>query len=148
MDTIRATGGRICRICGRFRLLVEFGSDLHGWLRGRVCYRCQAKTRPKREADRTKSKVQARRRRAARETTWDGVTDSEIFARDDWTCQMPVCLNPNTRSITKAPWPDPWSRSVDHIVKLSEGGSDDVGNKRAAHLRCNISAGAKRRSRA
>lgn len=36
-------------------------------------------------------------------------------------------------------WPHPLSKSVDHIVPISKGGTDDIENLQLAHLRCNIS---------
>lgn len=36
-------------------------------------------------------------------------------------------------------WPHPLSRSVDHIVPVSKGGSDELENLQLAHLRCNQS---------
>jgi 5-methylcytosine-specific restriction endonuclease McrA len=88
---------------------------------------------------------QENRRRARRgpAATYDGVTDSEIYRRDSWTCQMPACLCPDGRAID----PEltghgtlPWAPSVDHIVPVVLGGRDDAANKRAAHQLCNADA--------
>lgn len=38
-------------------------------------------------------------------------------------------------------YPDPLSRSIDHIVPLSSGGTDETSNLQLAHLRCNILRG-------
>lgn len=34
-------------------------------------------------------------------------------------------------------WPDSMSFVVDHVVPISRGGSDEIGNKRASHAVCN-----------
>lgn len=39
-------------------------------------------------------------------------------------------------------FPDPLSKSVDHIVPLARGGAHSIENVQAAHLRCNLSKGA------
>jgi 5-methylcytosine-specific restriction endonuclease McrA len=56
-----------------------------------------------------------------------------IFERDSWTCQ--IC----GRKINKRlKWPNPHSKSIDHIIPLSKGGDDRPLNVQAAHLRCNL----------
>lgn len=60
-----------------------------------------------------------------------------VYERDAWTCGL--CEEPVARD---APYPDPWSPSLDHIVPASLGGSDDPSNLRLAHLRCNLVRGA------
>ena len=60
-----------------------------------------------------------------------------IAERDHWTCG--ICRGPvNPRRI----FPDPLAGSLDHIVPLSKGGSDeDPANVQLAHFRCNWSKG-------
>lgn len=59
-------------------------------------------------------------------------TDAYIFERDGWTCQL--CR----RKIDKRfKYPNPLSKSIDHIKALSKGGADAPINLQAAHLRCN-----------
>jgi hypothetical protein len=63
-----------------------------------------------------------------------------IYERDNWECQMPVCLCPDGRAI------DPelrgtqsrWAPSLDHVVRRSDNGPNDRGNMRAAHRWCNM----------
>jgi hypothetical protein len=129
------TGKLTCSRCGR-EMPAQF--DKHGWLKGSTCTTCEYKANPKK---RRRDNIESRKRRDARYATWDGVTDREILDGDWWECQMPRCLNPEGRVITGVSWPDPWSASIDHILPLSLGGTDTASNKRAAHLRCNISAG-------
>lgn len=138
-ENVRRAGERTCQACGRTKPLAEFGGvDKRGWLKSAVCYRCQAAARPK---NRRQNQVQNRKRRDARYATWDGVTDREVLEADWWECQMPRCLRPEGREIPQVSWPDPWSPSVDHVLPLSLGGTDTASNKRAAHLRCNVSRG-------
>ncbi len=40
-------------------------------------------------------------------------------------------------------WPHPMSPSIDHIVPVSHGGTDDLDNLRLTHLTCNVRRGAK-----
>jgi 5-methylcytosine-specific restriction endonuclease McrA len=78
-------------------------------------------------------KTELRRIRSQRRAqTWDGVTDAEIFERDRWRCG--ICGKRIGRSYV---YPDGRSKSIDHVVPLSEGGEDTASNKRAAHLLCN-----------
>jgi len=57
-----------------------------------------------------------------------------IYNRDQWVCG--IC----GRKINKRmKYPNPLSPSVDHIVPLSQGGTDTPTNVQASHLRCNLS---------
>ncbi len=59
--------------------------------------------------------------------------DTYIFERDGWICQ--IC----GRKINKRlKYPNPLSKSIDHIVPLSKGGDDSPANVQATHLRCNV----------
>ena len=79
----------------------------------------------------------AKRRRAAKlGAVVERVEIADIFARDGWRCQ--IC----NRKISQTKlWPDPMSKSIDHILPLSSGGAHSAANLRATHLRCNISRG-------
>ena len=60
-------------------------------------------------------------------------TDTYIYERDCWMCG--IC----GRKINKRlKHPNPLSKSIDHIVPVSKGGSDAPINVQAAHLRCNM----------
>jgi len=60
-------------------------------------------------------------------------TTDYVFERDNWMCQ--IC----GRKINKRlKWPNPQSKSIDHIIPLSRGGNDSPLNVQAAHLRCNV----------
>jgi len=88
---------------------------------------------------RNSSRAAHRRRRAGNDAyTYDGVTDEEIYERDRWKCRMPACLHPESRQLYPGlALDDPWRASIDHVVPLSEGGTDTADNKRAAHHHCN-----------
>lgn len=62
------------------------------------------------------------------------VRPSDVFERDGWVCQL--CLTPVDRSLM---WPDPASKSLDHIVPVSMGGEHSPENVQLAHLGCNSS---------
>lgn len=68
----------------------------------------------------------------------DDYRPSQIFERDNWTCQL--CAMPVDESLS---WPHRFSASVDHIIPLSKGGNDTLSNVQLAHLTCNISKGAR-----
>ncbi|MFC0504956.1 HNH endonuclease [Micromonospora costi] len=48
-----------------------------------------------------------------------------------WLCELPV--DPSLY------WPHRWAGSVDHVVHVSNGGTDERSNLRLAHLTCNVS---------
>lgn len=90
---------------------------------------------------RTEKKQDAdRRRRASLVGARNGgsVFLSEIVVRDGTDCRL--CGEPVDMALA---YPDPRSRSVDHITPLSKGGAHDPSNCQLAHLRCNIVKGAK-----
>ena len=64
--------------------------------------------------------------------TWDGVTDEQIMERDRWRCG--ICGKRIGKSYK---YPHPRSKSIDHLIPISQGGDDKAPNKRAAHLACN-----------
>lgn len=91
---------------------------------------------------RSSNRAATRRRRAAHRSSWDGIEDYEIYERDSWVCQIPVCVCPSGRTIDRsAPHPTPWSGVIDHIVPLILTADDTAPNKRAAHYRCNARKG-------
>ena len=61
---------------------------------------------------------------------------AEIADRDSWFCGL--CKLPVDATLA---YPDPMSKSLDHIVPLSKGGAHDPSNAQLAHLRCNVSKG-------
>lgn len=61
-----------------------------------------------------------------------------IAERDEWTCQL--CHEPVDPALQ---YPDPMSKSEDHVLPLSKGGAHDPDNVQLAHLRCNVIKGAR-----
>lgn len=62
--------------------------------------------------------------------------DREIFERDRWTCHLchkPIDNNADRKS--------PEGATIDHLVPLALGGSDEPSNVAAAHWRCNRDKG-------
>lgn len=59
----------------------------------------------------------------------------KVFVRDGWTCH--IC----GRGIDTSHMGTIWAPSVDHVVPVSRGGTHNLDNLRAAHLRCNMSKG-------
>lgn len=59
-----------------------------------------------------------------------------VAERDGWICT--ICLAPVDRALR---FPDLMSASVDHIVLVANGGSNDAENLRLTHLGCNMRRG-------
>ena len=62
--------------------------------------------------------------------------DIDIFERDNWICG--ICGQKINKRLK---YPDPRSKSIDHIIALSRGGADAAINLQAAHRRCNMGKG-------
>lgn len=71
-------------------------------------------------------------RRGAPSISGQVVTDSEIFERDGWRCQL--CGDPVLPFIKGL---HPRQASIDHIVPVSKGGEHVAANLQLAHLGCN-----------
>ena len=141
---LRTAAELVCLSCGETKPRDSYRSDSRyaagSGIRSRRCRDCERSPESK-STERKRQYVRARRRaRKGAGKTYDGVTDEQIFERDRWECQMPACLHTAGRAIEPQLDHGPWRRSVDHIVPLSRGGSDRQGNKRAAHLKCNVAA--------
>lgn len=88
--------------------------------------------------DRRRNNYHARRARLAGGRNGDAVMLAELLARDGYRCG--IC---GDSVDADAAYPDPLSKSIDHIVPLSRGGAHSPENCQLAHLRCNVSKGAK-----
>ncbi len=60
-----------------------------------------------------------------------------------WRHQCGICPLCGQRIDSSLAYPDPLSKSVDHIVPLSRGGTHERANCQFAHLVCNIRKGAR-----
>jgi hypothetical protein len=56
-----------------------------------------------------------------------------VFERDGWVCRL--CGKKVDRSLS---WPDPFAASLDHVVPLVWGGTNEFTNLQLTHLRCNL----------
>jgi hypothetical protein len=130
-------------VCKPVTACLTCGRHFHPRLRASQRY-CSTACSNRRSVDpaspmldrRTRYLAKSRARRLQQALTWDGVSDDQILDRDGWRCH--IChrkIKPTPRN------PHPKSRSIDHIVPLSEGGDDTAANKRAAHLGCNMARG-------
>lgn len=68
----------------------------------------------------------------------DPVRLSGIVERDGQSCRLCGCDVDLTLR-----YPHPMSKSLDHVVPLSRGGAHTIENVQLAHLRCNMSKGAR-----
>lgn len=80
----------------------------------------------------------ARRRIAIESATIESFDPTEIFERDEWICG--ICDEPVDQALKH---PDPMAKSLDHIQPIALGGDHSRANTQLAHLRCNISKGAR-----
>ena len=87
---------------------------------------------PTRRKSARRERYQSARKRL-RSSLAPGVGDQAIFARDRWTCHL--CDLPVSRTLKH---PHPMSPSIDHIVPVGEGGTDEPANLATAHLACNV----------
>jgi hypothetical protein len=60
-------------------------------------------------------------------------TDREIFERDGWKCHL--CGKKVSKTASRT---DPKGATIDHLVPISLGGSDEAANVATAHYRCNL----------
>jgi hypothetical protein len=76
------------------------------------------------------------RRRLNERVRMDVPTTGHLFAticlRDGWVCQ--ICAKPVHKTLKH---PDPLSASMDHIIQVAWGGTNDPDNLRLTHLVCN-----------
>lgn len=84
------------------------------------------------------AETERRRAAAKRGTVVERIDYATVCDRDGWSCQL--CGDPVDRSLRH---PDPMSGSIDHVVPLAAGGPHTYANVQLAHLRCNISKGAR-----
>lgn len=69
-----------------------------------------------------------------------GLTVADVDLSSLWTGTCGICNEDLDEDLR---WPDPHSKSIDHIVPLRHGGTHEAHNLQWAHLRCNVSKGAR-----
>lgn len=62
----------------------------------------------------------------------------EVYKRDAWICWL--CGDPVDVEVCV---PDPTAPTLDHVMPVSHGGTDDPENLATAHFSCNVRRGAK-----
>lgn len=116
--------GKTCRDCG-----VSYTQKKNTSGKCRVC----------RGRDRNRaSSIRLRVRRGKSQAAISKLSVREVWDRDNGVCQ--ICRK---RIDWNRKWPNSKSMSVDHIVPISKGGTDEEANVRAAHLGCNSKRGNK-----
>lgn len=63
---------------------------------------------------------------------YETVNSAVVYERDNWICH--ICGEPIDRTVK---YPHPRSKSIDHVLPLSKGGSHSYNNIKAAHFWCN-----------
>lgn len=89
-----------------------------------------------RNANPEKVQAKAARRAARRRGAAVGAVDVDAL----WTGECGICRAPLDRSVA---YPDPLSKSLDHIVPLVHGGSHEQSNLQWTHIICNKRKGAR-----
>ena len=80
-----------------------------------------------------------RRRASKYKTSSDKyIYNNNIYKRDNWICG--ICLK---RVDKRLKYPHPMSKSLDHIIPLSKGGTHTEDNLQLSHLICNLRKGNK-----
>lgn len=125
-DPPRPKHPAVCEHCG-----AAFMADKRRW---RYCSPECTKARQYRD----NWKNVAHRRIKERGVVVERFTREDIFERDGWVCQ--ICHDPIDPA---AKWPDTRCASIDHIIPISKDGEHSRANVQAAHLRCNLSKGAR-----
>lgn len=69
---------------------------------------------------------------------YERIDSAAIFERDGWVCG--ICELPVDQA---APFPDPGSATLDHVVPMSRGGAHVAANVQLAHFYCNTVKGAR-----
>lgn len=84
----------------------------------------------------THANKDARRRARKAGAKTERFTRREIYERDRWICG--ICRKRVDPDLT---WPHPMSKSLDHVIPISQGGDHTRANCRLAHVICNLSRG-------
>lgn len=87
--------------------------------------------------DRRRDNYHARRARSHGAHNGDRALLSDIIDRDGTDCKG--CHTPVDLDLS---WPNPLSKSIDHTIPLSRGGTHSLANTQLMHLTCNTAKGA------
>lgn len=113
------------------------GDPRHGTSSGYTLYGCRCDSCARWRSGYAPLRIARQRRRAKMHgAASEPYTLAEIAARDEHGCQL--CGNRVRMDLV---YPDPMSPSIDHIVPISDGGSDLRVNVQLAHLVCNLRKG-------
>jgi 5-methylcytosine-specific restriction endonuclease McrA len=85
---------------------------------------------------------QARESKHRRRAIEKGTSTGAIDERRIWEEQAGICALCDQPIDRELKHPDPFSKSLDHIIPLAKGGSHTQDNVQWTHLRCNLSKGA------
>lgn len=136
----RSANKRMCSNRCRNARSKAAGQVTGSWQRGRQAYLQRRRDAGLPLGNNTEARRDMARRRRAK-LKGRGVEKIDLTAvaeRDRWVCQL--C----GRKVAKARlYPDPLSRSLDHIVPLSRGGDHVLANVHLAHLGCNTAKSTK-----
>lgn len=109
-----------CQTCGKF-------CTMRSWKSTR-CSSCQTlfvwESEKKYEQNRNHSKV--------------GKVIPYVGERDGWKCS--ICFGKVKSKVYSSG--DKWSPTIDHVIPVSQGGTDDLSNLKLAHMICNAKKGA------
>lgn len=97
--------------------------------------RASGRARYKANSEAYKDRVRKRRAIKA-DVEYETIKSAEVFERDGWVCQL--CFEAVDETLR---WPHGKSKSLDHRIPLTKGGSHTYGNVQLAHLECNIAKG-------
>jgi 5-methylcytosine-specific restriction endonuclease McrA len=99
--------------------------------------RTEGRIKPSPWDERRRSNDQLRRARK-KGARVERVLVEVVAERDGYVCG--ICREAVDMGLAH---PDPYSRSLDHIIPLARGGAHSYDNTQLAHLRCNVSKGAR-----
>lgn len=135
VTTVYANGVRCGRCHTRFRELVPAPECADC---GIVFARTGTQDRRCPDCRSRRHAIAERERSRRRGRHWGGTPALRraVFNRDGWKCHL--CQKKIDAAVA---WPNPWSASVDHIIPIAVGGTDEFENLAASHLRCNTKKG-------
>lgn len=133
-----ATVDRVCRVCGKGFQRPLFRPGRHS-LCSRECRReASRQIRRQRRRKHGHDRRHTDRAKRAGVAYIYGITQTKVFTRDRWTCQLCGCRTPKRlkgRNMPRSP-------EIDHIIPISLGGTHTWENVQCACHACNMEKGA------